>query len=248
MSTPTPTPTKLAIPKPPKPFMVTDDDRATMRELIDVRDLETFDAAGRRIAALRDLSKRATAHFKPALEGLKIATDTLRGLRDQIVKRADAAVDEQVQIRHAWKTQEDARQRQLALAREQAAREAQEAVRRAERDALRAQADALALAQPEVAQALQAEAQAVESRPLPPTPTFRAPALKTAGVTDRLLRSAAVDDFQALVVAVLNGECPLDALEPNQTFLNQRARELGALFPQKYPGCRLVETPSTATR
>lgn len=71
-------------------------------------------------------------------------------------------------------------------------------------------------------------AEAVAAAPPPAPPIVRLPpaAKAPAGISQRMYWEAEVFDVQALCLAVAEGQVPPEAVIPNMTFLNSRARDL----------------------
>lgn len=89
----------------------------------------------------------------------------------------------------------------------------------------------------EIAKVLKAEAKAVLANPVSEEVTLP-DAPKVPGLSVRTQTSAEVQDLRALVAAVAKGTVPLEAVMPNQPFLNGLARSLGDDL--KFPGVVVV--------
>lgn len=240
---------KVKAPRIPKPLTLTKRQTATLASFIEVTDKPSYDVAGARILALRDLEKRATAHFQPALDALKTVTDLVRGWRDGVRKPAQEAIKAQTIERARWAEIEEARQRAINAERDRALMSARAIAQEAEIATLRQQAESVAALLPEVSTALLIEAEQVAAQPvtMSPAPSMAmGVSVKTSGLVDAWLWSAACDDLSALVRAVCAGKLPVDVLMARETYLNQRARDMKdeSAFAARYPGCRAIKTPS----
>lgn len=69
---------------------------------------------------------------------------------------------------------------------------------------------------------------------------------KVAGIRNTTTWSAEVIDLETMRRAYMAGELPLDALVPNQVFLNDQARQLHEAFDAAYPGCRHIKNTGLA--
>lgn len=99
------------------------------------------------------------------------------------------------------------------------------------------------------AAAIREQAEAQRQKPLDVI-TTRVPSNlgRAAGVSSRTYYSCVVDDERELLEAVLTGTASRSALIPNQTFLNDQAKQIqdAAAFAAAYPGCRLVKRQGLA--
>jgi hypothetical protein len=87
----------------------------------------------------------------------------------------------------------------------------------------------------------------VRSQPVAPPVVARIPTIpQMKGVGQRNNYRHKVIDFQGLVKAVAAGRVPIQALQPNDTFLNQQARSLKESLD--YPGVRVVNQVSAQIR
>ena len=232
-----------------KPYALTKGEKALLRDLVEVRDAESYQLAAERTKALKAGAKRIEQHFEALIAPLRQVTNMLRDWKQAALAPFTASLEEQEGVRIAWRRREEAAAREKAEAQRRADEEAARAAQRAQAEELQRQAEALKASLPEVAEALRVEAQSVESAPL--SVPMRAPARAvpvTPGHSDVTYRSARVENFGALLAAVVAGKVPLDCLTVDQPFLNDRARKLGPAFESAYPGCKLVETVSSRSR
>ncbi len=104
----------------------------------------------------------------------------------------------------------------------------------------------VAIAAAEAAAAIREQAAAVKSAPLEVVlaPVEQAQTGKAAGMSMRTTYSCEVVDVEALLQGVIDGTVPREALMPNESFLNIKAREAKELF--SFPGCRLVKKQGLA--
>lgn len=92
----------------------------------------------------------------------------------------------------------------------------------------------------------QAEEQARKPLDVKPVRKVESNTAHVHGMTSRTYYSAAVEDFDKLVDAVIAGTAPRSALTFNQTALNEAAKGSPTLFEELYPGCRLVKRQGLA--
>ena len=131
---------------------------------------------------------------------------------------------------------------------EEVRRKALEAQRKAEEEA-RKQAEEEALQRAiELAAAGEDEASdAVLAEPIVAAPVVvAAPVSRPTGSVGRKYYKCKVTNFKALVAAVAAGTVPIQALEANQSFLNNQADQFKEAFA--FPGCELDTTSSTSFR
>ena len=81
------------------------------------------------------------------------------------------------------------------------------------------------------------------SSPLPSPVVVLPKVEEPKGISYVTTFSAEVVDFKALLKAVLDGTVPEDAIQPNMSFINQRARSLKTLM--SWPGVEVKEKRST---
>lgn len=127
-------------------------------------------------------------------------------------------------------------------------RKAQEAQRKAEEEARKqAEEDALQRAIALAASGEEEAADAVLAEPIVAAPVVvQAPVGKPTGSVGRKYYKCKVTNFKALVAAVAAGAVPIQALEANQSFLNNQADQFKEAFA--FPGCELDTTSSTSFR
>lgn len=96
------------------------------------------------------------------------------------------------------------------------------------------------------AAAIREQAEAKRQTPLDVQPVRKVETqtAKVAGVRNTTYYSCTVLDAQALIAAVIAGTIEPEALMPNQTYLNDQARQQKDLF--KYPGCKLEKKTGLA--
>ena len=131
---------------------------------------------------------------------------------------------------------------------EEVRRKALEAQRKAEDEARKvAEEEALQRAI-ELAAAGEDEASdAVLAEPIVAAPVVvAAPVSRPTGSVGRKYYKCKVTNFKALVAAVAAGTVPIQALEANQSFLNNQADQFKEAFA--FPGCELDTTSSTSFR
>lgn len=88
----------------------------------------------------------------------------------------------------------------------------------------------------------------VEAAPPPVVPIVHLPpaARGPVGISQRSYWAASVFDLQALCLAVAEGQVPPEAVEPNMTYLNDRARALKKTLA--IPGVKAEERTGVSTR
>lgn len=232
-----------------KPYALTKGEKALLRDLVDVRDAESYQLAAERTKAIKAGAKRIESHFEALIAPLRQVTNMLRDWKTAALAPFTASLEEQESVRIAWRRQAEAEAREKAEAQRRADEEAARAAQKAQAEELQRQAEALKASLPQVADALRIEAASVEAAPL--SVPLRAPVRAvpvTPGLSDVTYRSAKVENFGLLFAAVVAGKVPLDCLAVDQPFLNDRARKLGAAFESAYPGCKLVEIVASRTR
>jgi len=188
------------------------------------------DLAGDFLRKVRARIKVIEAHYKavrtPVKEALKKALDAISAMEtDDLAqwKAADAAVAEPLQ---AWILAERQRVEAAAADRVRAAQEAAQAQQKT--TVLTLQAAAKAAETPEERRALTSQAKAVSAAPLMPVierslTTLEMP--KIAGISTPTRWSARVVSLPELVAAVAAGKVSIEALQPNQKWLDGLAVE-----------------------
>jgi colicin import membrane protein len=186
-----------------------------------------------RLKAIKALAKKLDETFDPHI---KRAFDAHRALVAEKKGHQQPLIDAEGYVKRAvlGYQQEQERIRRAAEAK------AQEEARK-ERERLEAQAaKAAEKGKVEKAAALQTAAAAVVAPIIAPTTP------KIAGLSTRTTYRADVTSKLELVKAVAAGSVPLNALEPNMTFLNNQARVLKEDLI--YPGVRVVTDSGIASR
>ena len=167
--------------------------------------------------------------------------DEQRRIREEAERRAaEAARKERERMEaEAAKREEAARlEREKAEAK---ARELEEAGKAERAAALRAQAETRATAKEADAQALH-----LAAATMPAAPVIHMPAPKATGVSSRTIWKHEVTDLRALARAVADGIVPPTAIQPNDSYLGQRAR--ADKEHTHIPGVRVFPDTSVAVR
>ena len=186
-----------------------------------------------RLQGIKALMKEIDKTFD---ENIKRAFDTHKGLVATKRSLQNPLEDAERRIKQAVLGYQ---QEQERIRREAEAKAQEEA--RKERERLEAQAaKAAEKGKSEKAEALQAQAAAVVAPILAPTLP------KIAGLSTRITYRAEVVGKLELVKAVVAGLVPLNALDPNMTFLNNQARVLKEDLI--YPGVRVIQESGIASR
>lgn len=116
-----------------------------------------------------------------------------------------------------------------------------EAASKAEAERLRKAADkAAGKGAAEAAEAMRAQADIVVSAGVVP------PLVRAGGTYNREKYGCEVHDLKALAKAVLDGTVPEMAIQANEQFLNNQARQMKEAF--NYPGCTLMKGTSKVIR
>lgn len=193
-----------------------------------LRDRAHLDRAGELLRMVRLERRRRVEYFaqiKRPLNALREEVLRLERAALEPVDRYDALIED------AWSAEREAIERER---REDERRRAEDALREAEAqraaraEAARAAAETM---DPVAALGIVAQADAIEAAPILPVAVAPAPAAPTTPGVSLVTRwSAEVVDFAALVRAVAAGDVPLDALQPNSTWLSERAREQREAF------------------
>ena len=190
-------------------------------------------ASADRLKAIKALSKKLDDTFDPHI---KRAFDNHRALVAEKKQHQQPLLDAEGYVKRAVLGYQ---QEQERIRREAEAKAQEEA--RKERERLEAQAaKAAEKGKVEKSEALQAQAAAVVAPILAPTLP------KIAGLSTRITYRAEVVGKLELVKAVVAGLVPLNALDPNMTFLNQQARAMREDLT--YPGVRVVTDTGLASR
>lgn len=198
-----------------------------VRAIGPVRDAATYTRKGEAIVSLKALLKVIKAHYAPMKEAADRAHKAVCTSENQMVNPLKALIDEQDADLVAW------RREQERLRREEELRVQAEERKRAE-DALVAEAAAAE------ASGEHAIADAILELPVE-TPRVVLPSSvpKVEGLRERpLYWSAEVYSLKMLVQAVAEGKVPLQAIQPNETFLNTQARAMKSTLA--YPGVKAV--------
>jgi len=183
----------------------------TIVEVHAITTAESYEAAA---DGLREIVRRKKLIEEKLGKLIKAASDhhrSLVALRKECEQPLD---DADRRLRHEMLLWED-RQAAIRSAQEAALRKAAEVV-----DEERRIAEAVALE----AEGRSAEAALVLDEPAAPMLIVPAPVKRPAGIATRVAYSARVTDLLALVKAVAAGKVPIQAIEPNTSFLNAQAR------------------------
>ncbi len=192
-----------------------------------VSDADSYMTAGEMLKDLTGIEKQVKAYWEDDV------SSALKLHRSLVAKRDAMLIpigEQKNALRLGMKAWDDEQER----IRQEAQAKAEAAARKAAEDA------ALAHAANLEKNGDKAAAEAVIAAPVVAAPVFVLKATPGGyGQFTRKTWKAEVVDIMALVKAVAAGQAPIQAIEPNATFLNQQARSLkGALT---YPGVRVVE-------
>lgn len=178
---------------------------------------------------LDESKKRIMDLFRPALERLEIAENTIKtGIADWTTRERQRVAEEQRKADEL--------------------RRAEEARLKAEADAKLREAETLAKSDAPAAMAALEEAQELQAQA--DTAIFMAPAVaapaKISGVSVGETYKAECTDLMALVKAVASGQASIELLEANTKELNKRAKALGREFV--VPGVRVWAEARVSSR
>jgi len=200
------------------------------------------------ISGYRALRADAAKTYKAMLDPLNKKRAVINKWKREDLESIDAVVSSastkltQYRERVALE-QEEAAQAALEKATAVAQQEREEEV-----DFMLAAADMIGDADVDAAETMKQEASVLKNEPPPlvavldDVSTTEEPAL----VSERLTYSAECVSVLKLATAVANGEIPHDALKPNQSWLNGRARADREEF--NVPGCELISKSSYARK
>lgn len=230
----------VAVPSWIKLPLTSDEQQKAARDLLNAAEDHEIDSPEGRAIADQDLLriKRLKAEVESAKKGITGPIDAAKKAVLDFFRPAASFLDEAESITSRKILTYD---RRIAEERSAEQRRLDEAAR-AERQRLIDEAKALE------SSGNAAAAQAVaEAAVLVQAPVLSLGPDKAATSTDkRVTWSSAVDDLLALARAVVEGKVPPEAILPNMTYLNGRARlEKGKL---SIPGVRAVDTESLAAK
>lgn len=212
-------------------YQKTDTDLATIQicERYAVQSALDYEHAGEILRGIKALKRRIEDHYARIMKPLNAARKVILDMQTADltpVKRASDALAAQLLL---WEVSERERVK-ASLAEARAAAEA-------ERETAVATLRELGATH---------EADRVAKSPVILLPVSSPDIPKVEGLSKTVRYSAEVTDFAALVTAVATGTVPLDALKPNLTFLNERARALK--HELRYPGVAVTEIESYVGR
>lgn len=194
---------------------------------------DQYIASADKLKAIKALSKKIDETFDPHI---KRAFEAHRALVAEKKQHQQPLIEAEGYVKRAVLGYQ---QEQERIRREAEAKAQEEA--RKERERLEAQAARAAeKGKAEKAAAIEAAAAAVV------TPVIAPSIPKIAGLSTRTTYRAEVTSKLDLVKAVAAGSVPLNALDPNMTFLNNQARVLKEDLV--YPGVRAVQETGLASR
>jgi hypothetical protein len=215
---------------------------ATVKAVTDAIDYEyAVDLAKR----LKGVANGIEAYFKPFKQAIDRVKRVVLGAED-----AAEAYDKQAAriatLASNWHAAERRRETAEREAAERAAREAAEAEQREKAERLRRVAEHVP--DEAVADAIRREAQQVAAAPVAqPKVATTSSIPSTRGFTpSRVTYSARVDSRLELAKAVAAGKVPVDALLPNQAWLNEKARNAKADLG--YPGVTVLKDSTPVVR
>jgi len=197
---------------------------------------DDYEHAGRILTEdVKPWLKRVDSAFDPLIKEANAHTANLRAFKAQVREQGEQAEAGLKSAMLAWQEAEQARIAEEERKAAEAARKEQ--LRAAEAEAARLEASGDTESAAEVvaeAESTPAVAPAVE-RPKGPQ-----------GVATRTTWKGRVTDMKALVTAVSEGKVPMNALQVNQTAINQAAKAAKKDF--NWPGCEAVATKTVSAR
>lgn len=192
--------------------------------------------ASEHLSGLKKLLKRIDARFEIPLAPARAAVKRLLEMKREATAPVEAAHDELNSRLLLWSAEQRA-------AAESAARVAAEAARKAEEERVLAEAKAHeAAGEPHLAEMLLDG----PMEALVPVVAMPVAAPTFSGLATKTYYSAKVVSLRDLVVAVAAGKAPLEALLPNQTYLNDQARTFKTGF--RLPGVELASREGLADK
>ena len=195
-----------------------------------VIDAETYAIAGELLNSHKEMEKHIKLYFEPLKKTAHAAWKVLCDRENEEFNKLKPASTHLNKQMTDWYVAEEEKRKAEEI------RLRQEAIKREEEERLAA---AIELEK----EGYKEEAKAIINEPVyVPPPILERIQPKVAGLGIRTTWEAIVIDKMTLVKAVAAGQSPLEAVEPNMTFLNSQARALkGSL---KYPGVVAKENKS----
>lgn len=195
-----------------------------------VIDAETYVIAGELLNSYKEMEKHIKLYFEPLEKTAHAAWKVLCDRENEEFNKLKPASTHLNKQMTDWYVAEEEKRKAEEI------RLRQEAIKREEEERLAA---AIELEK----EGYKEEAKAIINEPVyVPPPILERIQPKVAGLGIRITWEAIVIDKMTLVKAVAAGQSPLEAVEPNMTFLNSQARALkGSL---KYPGVVAKENKS----
>jgi hypothetical protein len=202
-------------------------------EGLTVQSAEQAEVVNEELREIKRLQNAVEGAFTPLIDPWhqlhKCVLDIARPYRDGLSKAEKARKG----AISRWLDQEEERKR---IAAEQAARAIEQAQQQAQK-----QADDL-MARGKIAQAREM----LQAANTPMVPIVAEAPVKLEGSRTSVKYTAVVEDFKALVLAVAQGQVPIEALLPNQRWLDNEADTVKEAF--RVPGCSLTKERRLATR
>lgn len=202
-----------------------------MAEAVQVTDDQSYEQAGQLRVAIDKKRKGGEGIVETVCGPLYAKWKAFRGLLMRPVETRTQALKVLSDKRLAYEREQQRKAEEARRLAEEAARREQERLNR-----LALERAARAEAKGDMARAEEI-LESVPQVPIPP-PLLEPPVSKTKGVAKVTYYSARVTDLAALVTAVAAGEVPLDAILPNQAWLDRTAKALRQSM--KYPGVQVV--------
>lgn len=200
--------------------------RANAIALVDVVDSESFERAALNVGDLVEIKKSWTGYWEK-IKGS--AHETWKGIvakEKALVDVVEKKVADQKALAKKWSDAEEKKRLEAQrIAQAQADKEAKEALKNQVKELKR-------LGEDEAAAALK------EAPPPPPQVVLPTSIPQGHGRMTQKFYSAVVVDLMSLAKAVIAGKVPLAAIQGNDTYLNNQARQLKETL--NYPGVRLV--------
>lgn len=204
---------------------------------VDVEDQPSYDEAAGFLKSIKAMRKKVGEYFDPILKSINASLKTARDKK----KEAEApliTIETVLKDRLITYTRIQEKKEREAQARRDAEFAAGEQERKLS-EAIEAE---------KAGASLEKVNQVLAQPTIAPAPTVAPTLMKASGVSMRDQWSAEIFDFQELVNAVAAGKASIEAIKPNEPFLNAEARGLKAKL--NYPGVRAVNKPvmSAGTR
>lgn len=201
---------------------------STAKSLARITTNEEYVRAGEILLAIKDLRKQIDEVHDPAIAAAHTAHKKAIEAKKKVSDPLDAAERHLKPLIATYLTEQERKRRAEELRLKEEARKQEEETRLAEAEA--AERDG----HHEIASAI------IDLPPTPPTVVLPPTTPKVQGISSREYWHAEVTDLRELCQAVVDGKVPMQAIQANETFLNNQARVMKDTL--NYPGVRAVKS------